>query len=60
MREPDGTSRGYGFVSYDSFDASDAAVNAMNGQFLAGKSISVSYALKKDSKSERHGTPAER
>jgi len=60
MRDPDGTSRGFGFVSFDSFDASDAAIAQMNGQYLCGKPISVSYALKKDSKSERHGTPAER
>jgi len=61
MRDPaDGSSRGFGFVSYDSFEASDAAIAAMNGQYLCGKPISVSYALKKDSKTERHGTPAER
>jgi len=60
MRDPDGTSRGFGFISFDSFDASDAAISQMNGQYLCGKPISVSYALKKDSKSERHGTPAER
>jgi len=60
MRDPDGTSRGFGFVSFDSFDASDAAIAQMNGQYLCGKPISVSYALKKDSKTDRHGTPAER
>jgi len=73
MRDPDtGASKGYGFVSYDSFEASDAAVEAMNGikdsfslfshfsgQYLCGRPISVSYAFKKDSK-ERHGTHAER
>jgi splicing factor 3B subunit 4 len=31
----------------------------MNGQFLSGKQITVSYAFKKDSK-ERHGDEAER
>jgi splicing factor 3B subunit 4 len=60
MRDPDGTSRGFGFVSYEGFEASDAAIQSMNGQYLSGKPITVSYALKKDSKSERHGTPAER
>jgi len=61
MRETDsGSSRGFGFVSYDSFEASDAAISAMNGQFLSGRPISVSYALKKDSKIDRHGSVAER
>ncbi len=32
----------------------------MNGQFLGGRAITVSYALKKDSKTERHGSMAER
>lgn len=60
MRDPDtGNSKGFGFVSFDSFEASDAALEAMNGQFLCNRSITVSYAFKKDSK-ERHGTPAER
>ncbi|KAI8915098.1 hypothetical protein BC831DRAFT_487650 [Entophlyctis helioformis] len=53
-------SKGYGFVSFANFEASDAAIEAMNGQFLANRSITVSYALKKDGKGERHGTPAER
>ena len=49
MRDPDtGNSRGFGFVSYDSFEASDAAIEAMNGQFLCNRPISVTYAYKKD------------
>lgn len=32
----------------------------MNGQFLMNRAITVSYAFKKDTKGERHGTPAER
>jgi len=56
-----GQSKGYGFLSFDSFEASDAAVAAMEGQFLANKPVTVSYAMKKDAtKGERHGTPAER
>ena len=46
MREEGGSSRGFGFVSFDSFEASDAAINAMNGQFLGGRPITyvlVSY-----------------
>ncbi|GIL96817.1 hypothetical protein Vretimale_2469 [Volvox reticuliferus] len=61
MRDPEtGNSRGFGFVSYDCFEASDAAIEAMNGQYLCNRAITVSYAFKKDTKGERHGTPAER
>eukprot|EP00276_Gloeochaete_wittrockiana_P021935 CAMPEP_0184351442 /NCGR_PEP_ID=MMETSP1089-20130417/43628_1 /TAXON_ID=38269 ORGANISM="Gloeochaete wittrockiana, Strain SAG46.84" /NCGR_SAMPLE_ID=MMETSP1089 /ASSEMBLY_ACC=CAM_ASM_000445 /LENGTH=276 /DNA_ID=CAMNT_0026684793 /DNA_START=86 /DNA_END=912 /DNA_ORIENTATION=+ len=61
MRDPDtGNSRGFGFASYDSFEASDAAIEAMNGQYLCNRPISVSYAYKKDTKGERHGSLAER
>ncbi|GMH38962.1 hypothetical protein BSKO_06860 [Bryopsis sp. KO-2023] len=61
MRDPEtGNSRGFGFVSYDCFEASDAAIEAMNGQYLCNRPITVSYAYKKDTKGERHGTPAER
>ncbi|KAK9080360.1 hypothetical protein SSX86_000118 [Deinandra increscens subsp. villosa] len=61
MRDPEtGNSRGFGFISYDSFDASDAAIESMNGQYLCNRQITVSYAYKKDTKGERHGTPAER
>ncbi|KAF7353733.1 Splicing factor 3B subunit 4 [Mycena venus] len=60
-RDPtSGTSKGYGFVSYTDFDASDAAVESMNGSFLMNKAITVQYAFKKDGKGERHGTAAER
>jgi splicing factor 3B subunit 4 len=53
-------SRGYGFISYGDFDAADAAINNMNGQYLMGQEISVQYAYKKDGKGERHGDEAER
>ncbi|XP_004308858.1 PREDICTED: splicing factor 3B subunit 4-like [Fragaria vesca subsp. vesca] len=60
MRDPEtGNSRGFGFVSFDSFEASDAAIEAMSGQYLCNRQITVSYAYKKDTK-VRHGTPAER
>lgn len=55
-----GASKGFGFVSFDSFEASDAAIEALNGQFLANKPVTVGYAFKKDAKGERHGTAAER
>mmetsp|Transcript_21168 Transcript_21168/g.82152 ORF Transcript_21168/g.82152 Transcript_21168/m.82152 type:complete len:465 (+) Transcript_21168:44-1438(+) len=61
MRDQDtGSSRGFGFVNYDNFEASDAAIAALDGQYLANKPINVMYALKKGSSTERHGTDAER
>lgn len=61
MRESDtNSSKGYAFINFASFEASDAALEAMNGQFLCNRPITVSYAFKKDSKGERHGTEAER
>lgn len=33
-------------------------LQAMNGQYLCNRQITVSYAYKKDTKGERHGTPA--
>ncbi|EER05265.1 spliceosome associated protein, putative [Perkinsus marinus ATCC 50983] len=60
MRSETGESKGFGFVSYDGFEASDAAMAGMNGQYLCNRQISVSYSYKKDSKGERHGTAAER
>ncbi|KAI6138887.1 hypothetical protein BKA82DRAFT_3008509 [Pisolithus tinctorius] len=60
-RDPQtGQSKGYGFVAYTDFESSDAAIEAMNGQFLMNKRITVQYAFKKDGKGERHGTAAER
>jgi len=61
MRDPTtNLSKGFAFINYDSFESSDAAIESLNGQFLSGRKISVTYALKKDSKTERHGTMAER
>lgn len=61
MRDPDtGASKGYGFVSFDSFEASDMAIECMNGQYLANRSIVVQYAFKRESQGERHGSQAER
>lgn len=60
IRDQNNVSKGYGFVSYDSFEASDAAKETMNGQYLLSKQITVEYAYKKDGKGERHGDEAER
>jgi splicing factor 3B subunit 4 len=59
-RTEDGASRGFGFISYDSFEAADKAIESMNNQYLMNKQIHVEYAFKKDGKNERHGDAAER
>lgn len=61
MRDPEtGNSKGFAFINFASFESSDAAMDAMNGQYLCNRPITVSYAFKKDSKGERHGSAAER
>ena len=61
MRDPEtGMSKNYGFVSYDNFESADMAIARINGQYLDGKPIEVSYAFKKDTHGERHGSMAER
>jgi len=55
-----GGSKGFGFVKYDSFEAADLAIECMNGQFLANRTISVQFAFRKDTPGERHGSQAER
>ncbi|KNC47328.1 spliceosomal protein on the X [Thecamonas trahens ATCC 50062] len=61
-RNPEtGEPRGFGFVSFDSFEAADRAIAEMDGQFLCGAQIRVQYAFKKDgAPGERHGSYAER
>ena len=50
MRDPEtNKSKHYGFVSFDNFDSADMAISQMNGQYLEGKPIDVSYSYKKDS-----------
>lgn len=61
MIDPEsGASKGYAFISFDSFEASDLAIECMNGQYLCNRPIVVQYAFKKDTPGERHGTQAER
>lgn len=61
MRDPQtGVSKGYGFISYDSFESSDNAIACMNGQYFANRPVVVQYAFKKDTPGERHGSQAER
>ena len=59
-RDDANLSKGYGFISFSNFEASDEAIANMNGQYLMNKEISVQYAYKKDGKGERHGDDAER
>lgn len=59
-RDEANLSKGYGFISFSNFEASDEAIANMNGQYLMNKEISVQYAYKKDGKGERHGDEAER
>uniref|UniRef100_A0A1I8F255 RRM domain-containing protein n=1 Tax=Macrostomum lignano TaxID=282301 RepID=A0A1I8F255_9PLAT len=55
MRDPEtGNSRGFAFINYASFDASDAAIEAMNGQYLSAT------PSRRTAKGERHGSAAER
>jgi splicing factor 3B subunit 4 len=60
MRDEANSSKGYAFINFASFEASDGALEAMNGQYLCNRPITISYAFKKDAKGERHGTEAER
>lgn len=50
---------GYAFLSYNTFEAADAAIAAMNDQYLLNKQIKVQYAYKKGT-TERHGSSEER
>ena len=60
-RDPEtNLSKGYAFVNYTSFEASDYAIESMNGQYFHGRPIVVQYAFKKETRGERHGSAAER
>ena len=59
-REENSASKGFGFVSYADFESSDAAIQNIHGQYILSKEVSCQYAFKRDGKSEKHGTDAER
>lgn len=53
MRDPEtGNSRGFGFVSYESFESSGQAIEVMNNQQLCNCRITVSYAYKKETEGD--------
>jgi splicing factor 3B subunit 4 len=53
--------RCFGFVKFETFSAADTAIASMDGQYLGGNPITVSYAFKKDGAAgEKHGSQAER
>eukprot|EP00177_Eucheuma_denticulatum_P003487 GFKZ01006307.1.p1 GENE.GFKZ01006307.1~~GFKZ01006307.1.p1 ORF type:complete len:378 (+),score=32.29 GFKZ01006307.1:150-1283(+) len=62
MRDPlTNESKHYAFVKFASFQHSDAAIAAMDGQYVCNSPITVQYAFKRDANSrERHGSKAER
>lgn len=54
-------SKRFGFVKFASFKAADAAIAAMDGQYICNAPIAVQFAYKKDGNTrERHGSQAER
>jgi splicing factor 3B subunit 4 len=59
LRNDHGLSRGIAFISYDSFESSDAALSATNNSWLFNRVITVAYAEKPDG-SGQHGSDEER
>jgi splicing factor 3B subunit 4 len=59
VRDEEGRSKGFAFVDFDSFEASDACMEALNGQFVMSRPCFVSYAFKEGTQ-ETHGDRAER
>lgn len=58
VRDEEGNSKGHGFVEYDSFEASDEAIERMNGAILMNNRVTVEYAYKEGK--SRHGDSVER
>lgn len=57
LQNDDKTSRGFGFVNYDSVEAAQAAVTALNGKQMEDKELYVGRAQKK---SEREASLKQR
>ncbi|CDK29946.1 unnamed protein product [Kuraishia capsulata CBS 1993] len=60
VRDEEGVSKGYGFITFSDFAASDRAKEEMDGQFFMNKELKIDYAFKTGSRTERHGDDAER
>ena len=58
LRQFTSSPQGFAFINFASFEAADGAMEAMNGQYLCNRAISVTYALRKDGRGERHGSQA--
>ena len=54
-----GMPKGFAFIGFGSFAASDAAIQYMNNQLMCNKVLKVQYARRKGT-DERHGSQAER
>lgn len=65
IRDENGESKGYGFLSFDDFSSSDFVIEKMNGVILMNSKISISYAYKEDPNTGqrlniKHGDKVER
>lgn len=60
VRHDDGRLKGHGFVTFDDFESSDAAIEKMNGNVLMNQTVTVTYAYKDDAKKLKHGDEIER
>lgn len=58
-RTSEGQPKGYGFVIFEDFEAADAAIKGMDGQYLMNKPCTVGYARKENS-AGFHGDEIER
>lgn len=56
-----GESKGHGFISFEDFESSDKAIEALDGKLLMNTKISVTYAYKEGTNLKvKHGDKAER
>ncbi|KAI3712264.1 hypothetical protein L1987_70815 [Smallanthus sonchifolius] len=53
MRDPNGTSKGSGFVSFSTSEEASRALSEMNGKMIAGKPLYVALAQRKEDRRAR-------